>query len=99
MKKNIIDNLRNSDNGVPVESRGIVNGRTISSRRVGFSMHKPTGPLQKLVRLLMRLCKTLAMAEAIGAAFFKTPYQIRLEAIKQEILKQENEQKEISCMC
>jgi hypothetical protein len=95
MERNNIDSVRNTDSLIPTRLGGIFGEKTINNTRGSFlKSHTPTKLFKKLI---MRLMNALAMAEVIHIAFFKTPEQVRLEAIKQEILRQEDMQREMSC--
>ncbi|MDR1890635.1 MAG: hypothetical protein LBQ23_00410 [Puniceicoccales bacterium] len=88
MKENIVNNPPICNIAASIKKRCIFSGKTISNPRVEFFKVRTQEGFFK--ELIMRLIKTLAIAEIIHAAFFKTPEQIRLEAIKQEILQQED---------
>ncbi|MDR1232998.1 MAG: hypothetical protein LBJ75_01925 [Puniceicoccales bacterium] len=95
MKSNVIDSSENIGNVVSVRQRGFFRGKTINNPRARISkLHEPR---KLLLKTLMRLFNALAMAEMIHAAFHKTPEQIRLEAIKQDICQQEDMLREVSC--
>ncbi|MDR2603046.1 MAG: hypothetical protein LBC11_00585 [Puniceicoccales bacterium] len=93
MKNNVIDCFKNVGNVILVERRGIFRGKAINNSRVGFYKLHVSG---KFFKTLKRLFNALAVAEVM-AAFRKTPEEIRIEAIKQERLQQEDAIREISC--
>jgi hypothetical protein len=96
MRNNGIEGFGNVGRVVLVK-QGLFKGRKIAYPIAsGGSLYKSHVP-GKLFRTLKRLINTLAMGEAIHAAFYKTPEQIRLEAIHQEILRQEDRLQEVSC--
>ncbi|MDR1173335.1 MAG: hypothetical protein LBK24_00905 [Puniceicoccales bacterium] len=95
MKSNVIDGSEKVGNVVSVRQRGFFRGKTINNPRGGFGkLHMPR---KLLLKTLKRLFSALAMAEMIHAAFHKTPEEIRLEAIKQDMLQQEDMLREVSC--
>ncbi|MDR1457463.1 MAG: hypothetical protein LBI47_01255 [Puniceicoccales bacterium] len=80
MRKNIIDGFGNAGR-VILARQGIFGGKTIINLGGSFFGSRAPG---KLFKILSRLLTALAVADMIHIAFYKTPEQVRFEALQQE---------------